>query len=156
MKEKADFRGTTQYASPYTHEGRDQCPRDDLYSVIYTFVDFFCGKLPWTDASRQRNKAVVADLKFKYRENSDEFITWMQETISAAVADCSLLLSTTIPTIPLQPYLPTAVSSSDAATKLYSLFPVTVQKNLKQILDYIKVSSNFLLPFVLIPEIPLR
>lgn len=30
-RENADFRGTTLYASPYAHEGEDQCPRDDLF-----------------------------------------------------------------------------------------------------------------------------
>lgn len=44
MKEKAEFRGTTVYASPFVHEGHDQCPRDDLCSIMHVFFDMTCGK----------------------------------------------------------------------------------------------------------------
>ena len=44
-RENADFRGTTLYASPYAHEGEDQCPRDDVFSLLFVFCDLVCGQV---------------------------------------------------------------------------------------------------------------
>ena len=50
--EKADkeFRGTTQYASPFVHiYNVDQCPRDDLFSLFFVMADMLCGQVPTSD-----------------------------------------------------------------------------------------------------------
>ena len=44
-RENADFRGTTLYASPSAHEGEDQCPRDDVFSLMFVFCDLVCGQV---------------------------------------------------------------------------------------------------------------
>lgn len=41
------FRGTTSFASIYSHEGRTLSRRDDLWSLLYILVDLYCGTLPW-------------------------------------------------------------------------------------------------------------
>lgn len=44
--DKADFRGTTQYASPLVHIfGADQSPRDDLFSLFFVLTDMICGQV---------------------------------------------------------------------------------------------------------------
>lgn len=37
-RDKAEFRGTTLYASVHTHELQDQAPRDDLYSIVFVLL----------------------------------------------------------------------------------------------------------------------
>lgn len=46
-KNRAGFRGTCKYASIYTHNFQDQCPRDDLISWCYSMVELVEGYLPW-------------------------------------------------------------------------------------------------------------
>ena len=75
-RERAEFRGTTIYASPFAHEQQDQCPRDDIFSVMHVFLDMTCGKLPWGDAARAKDKPKVIELKKKYYDNIDELMTW--------------------------------------------------------------------------------
>lgn len=38
-REKAPFRGTTLYASLASHYNKDLAPKDDLYSIIFMFID---------------------------------------------------------------------------------------------------------------------
>ena len=83
-KDKAEFRGTTLYASPHTHEGRDQAPRDDLISIAYVFLDLLCGKLPWTDATRAKDKPEVTALKRRYFDDCESLVRWASEQVSAA------------------------------------------------------------------------
>lgn len=73
-REKAEFRGTTTYASPHVHQGFDQCPRDDLFSWMYVLLDLICGKLPWVDASRNKDKSTVSQLKNEYLNNPSKLI----------------------------------------------------------------------------------
>ena len=35
------------YASLCIHQGKDYCPRDDAWSVLYVFCDLVSGGLPW-------------------------------------------------------------------------------------------------------------
>ena len=65
-RENVEFRGTTIYASPFTLEKEEQCPRDDLYGLAFVLCDFLCGTLPWAEASRDKNKPEVARLKKYY------------------------------------------------------------------------------------------
>lgn len=84
-RETAEFRGTVQYASPYVHEGQDQCPRDDLYSLALVFVDLVCGKLPWSEAYRQtKDKQAAFQTKQSYLVNPDSMMNWVAETVIAA------------------------------------------------------------------------
>lgn len=84
-KESADFRGTTIYASSFVHEGFDQCPRDDLISVLHVFFDMIIGKLPWSDAARSKCKPAAVAMKLNMYRNPDEFIAWLCEEVSSKV-----------------------------------------------------------------------
>jgi serine/threonine protein kinase len=79
----ADFRGTTTYASLNVHLGEDQCPRDDLFSLIFVFCDLVCGKLPWTEAARDRNKHEVANLKMNLLGDPSKFVLWVHAIASS-------------------------------------------------------------------------
>ncbi|EEC50328.1 predicted protein, partial [Phaeodactylum tricornutum CCAP 1055/1] len=46
-REKAEFRGTSMYASLRVHQGKDYAPRDDVWSLLYVFCDLVSGGLPW-------------------------------------------------------------------------------------------------------------
>lgn len=84
-RESAEFRGTVLYASPFAHKQQDQCPRDDLFSLVLVFIDLVCGKLPWADAYRQnKDKAVAAASKTAYLETPDNIIKWVADTVIAA------------------------------------------------------------------------
>ena len=53
------FRGSTTYASPAAHSGRDASRRDDLWSWIYSVSELVVGTLPWReydDSSSQKNR----------------------------------------------------------------------------------------------------
>ncbi|KRX27241.1 putative serine/threonine-protein kinase, partial [Trichinella nelsoni] len=53
----AKFRGTIRYASPYCHARKDYGRRDDLYSWLYTLVEFRRGYLIWRDVRDEKNVA---------------------------------------------------------------------------------------------------
>ncbi|KAA6393234.1 MAG: putative Tau-tubulin kinase 1, partial [Streblomastix strix] len=44
---KGNFRGTVRYASVNAHRRREIGRNDDLMSLIYIFVEFYSGNLPW-------------------------------------------------------------------------------------------------------------
>jgi hypothetical protein len=85
-RESAEFRGTTLYASPFIHKGDDQCPRDDLYSLMFVLCDLICGRLPWSEAARSKDKQTVAHLKEEYLEQPQKFIEWIASNVAAAEA----------------------------------------------------------------------
>ena len=60
----------------------DQCPRDDLFSIFYVIVDLICGRLPWTDASRAKERDLLAALKRKYANDIPSLIKWMKIEVS--------------------------------------------------------------------------
>ncbi len=82
-RDKAEFRGTTLYASPFVHQKEDQCCRDDLYSMLFVFLDLITGKLPWSEAAYAKDKVKVAELKEEYCFNPNHFVTWITEVLKA-------------------------------------------------------------------------
>eukprot|EP00981_Chlorochromonas_danica_P007327 scaffold1690_cov177-Ochromonas_danica.AAC.4 len=110
-REKAEFRGTTIYASPFVHEGQDQCPRDDLCSVLHVFFDMLCGKLPWGDAARMKDKATVAAIKRKCYDDIEYFIDWERTQVR---------------------------STEESKGVVETNFPVIVQESCRSILTHLK------------------
>jgi len=78
-RENCEFRGTAQYASPFAHEGQDQGPRDDVLGLLLVFFDLICGKLPWLDAARARDKGTVAELKKKLFNDPKKLTQYVHE-----------------------------------------------------------------------------
>ncbi|CAM9973771.1 unnamed protein product, partial [Ascophyllum nodosum] len=72
-REKAEFRGTSMYASLGTHEERDQSRKDDLESLLYVFLDLYMGKLPWAEEARRKRKKETADMKRRYQQGKERF-----------------------------------------------------------------------------------
>jgi serine/threonine protein kinase len=46
-RQRCGFHGTSRYASTHAHSSRDQCPRDDLASWLYSVAELAEGRLPW-------------------------------------------------------------------------------------------------------------
>jgi hypothetical protein len=59
QRPKAQFRGSSKYASIYAHQNEDQGRRDDLWSLFYMLVEFLEGVLPWTEARARASVCVV-------------------------------------------------------------------------------------------------
>ena len=55
-RESADFRGTSMYASLRVHQGKDHCPRDDIWGLLYVFCDLVSGGLPWMGYASARDR----------------------------------------------------------------------------------------------------
>lgn len=62
-RSKADFRGTSMYASLRVHQEMDYCPRDDVWSLLYVFCDLVSGGLPWMSHAANRNRDECKALK---------------------------------------------------------------------------------------------
>ncbi|KAK8789887.1 hypothetical protein WA158_006667 [Blastocystis sp. Blastoise] len=67
---KAQFRGTTLYASPNSHLEKELGRRDDMYSVLFMFIDI---GLPWRNESVS-NKKLAVEIKRKFINNLEEEI----------------------------------------------------------------------------------
>lgn len=60
---KADFRGTSMYASLQIHRGRDYAARDDVWSLLYVFCDLVSGGLPWMSHAANKDRASCQSYK---------------------------------------------------------------------------------------------
>ncbi len=69
---KAEFRGTSMYASPRVHQGRDYCPRDDVWSLLYVFCDLVSGGLPWMSYAAGRERESCQAFKERIHANDGE------------------------------------------------------------------------------------
>nr|CCA19653.1 tautubulin kinase putative [Albugo laibachii Nc14]CCA23085.1 tautubulin kinase putative [Albugo laibachii Nc14] len=73
-REKADFRGTSMYASLSAHRRQELSPKDDLWSWLYLLLDFMRGELPWALDAQQKNRQIVLELKEYYTEKKPELL----------------------------------------------------------------------------------
>lgn len=62
-RDSAEFRGTSMYASLRVHQGRDHCPRDDIWGLLYVFCDLVAGGLPWMSYASARDRASCQIIK---------------------------------------------------------------------------------------------
>ncbi|KAL7526792.1 hypothetical protein ACHAWF_001914, partial [Thalassiosira exigua] len=62
-REAAEFRGTSMYASLRVHQGKDHCPRDDIWGLLYVFCDLVSGGLPWMQYASARDRSSCQILK---------------------------------------------------------------------------------------------
>ncbi|CAM9669543.1 unnamed protein product, partial [Ectocarpus sp. 12 AP-2014] len=69
-RERAEFRGTSMYASLGAHEERDQSRKDDLESLLYVFLDLYTGKLPWAEHARRKEKKETTEMKRQYFDSN--------------------------------------------------------------------------------------
>jgi serine/threonine protein kinase len=68
-REKADFRGTSMYASLRVHQQQDYSFRDDMWSVMYVFCDLVSGGLPWMSYAANRDRDACGDIKADIFQN---------------------------------------------------------------------------------------
>lgn len=62
-RESAEFRGTSMYASLRVHQGKDHCPRDDIWGLLYVFCDLVTGGLPWMSHAAARDRSSCQIIK---------------------------------------------------------------------------------------------
>lgn len=72
-RSRAEFRGSTMYASLNAHQGKDQSRKDDLASLVYVFMDLFLGELPWAAQARRKEKAAVVEIKQNFMQTPDVY-----------------------------------------------------------------------------------
>ncbi|KAA6391864.1 MAG: putative tau-tubulin kinase 2 [Streblomastix strix] len=72
---KGSFRGTVRYASVNSHRKRELGRQDDLMSLIYIFVEFYTGSLPWVSITDTEE---ILRLKERY-QGGDLLIKMPQE-----------------------------------------------------------------------------
>jgi hypothetical protein len=70
-REKADFRGTSMYASLRVHQLKDYGFRDDMWSVLYVFCDLVTGGLPWMSYAANRDRETCQKIKETIFETKD-------------------------------------------------------------------------------------
>ena len=72
------FRGSTTYASVNVHAGKEQGPRDDLWSLFYFLAECHEGTLPWRSSKKRRvnddedAKRAVFEEKMKYLKHPEQ------------------------------------------------------------------------------------
>lgn len=60
---KAEFRGTSMYASLRVHQEYDHCRRDDIWGLMYVFCDLVSGGLPWAKYAYNRERSMCQRIK---------------------------------------------------------------------------------------------
>ena len=105
------------FASVNTHEDKDQSYRDDLWSIIFSFVEILLGQLPWSEVGKKKEKLLVKESKKEYTTNVQEekFTKWIIEQILTTESEVHKS-SHSLLTHPLQrvsPTQPTKVKEED-------------------------------------------
>jgi hypothetical protein len=79
------------FASLNTHEDKDQSYRDDLWSILFSFVDILLGQLPWSEEGKKKEKLLVKELKREYTTNVQEekFTKWIVGQILTTESEVS-------------------------------------------------------------------
>ena len=49
-----------------------------MFSLVFVFCDLVCGKLPWSEAARLKDKRQVASLKKQYLADPRRFVEWIK------------------------------------------------------------------------------
>lgn len=62
------------YASPYVHLLEEYCPRDDLFSCLFIFLDMTQGDLPWAAAASARQRDECGIQKDKCLQVPENFL----------------------------------------------------------------------------------
>jgi casein kinase 1 len=57
------FTGTLRYAPIAPHFGFESCRRDELESLLYNFIFFLKGKLPWQGMSSKDSRIEIGEAK---------------------------------------------------------------------------------------------
>jgi len=70
---KAEFRGSSMYASPNIHNLEEYSPRDDIFSCLFIFLDLVAGGLPWASAASQRKRDECGRIKEKCMDDPIRF-----------------------------------------------------------------------------------
>lgn len=79
------------YASVNTHEEKDQSYRDDIWSVLFSFVDILVGQLPWSEEAKKKEKKIVTDIKRDFTTTNEKFTNWIIEQILTTENDVKFL-----------------------------------------------------------------
>jgi len=75
--------GSRRYMSINTHQRKDQGRRDDLWSLLYVFIEFYTATLPWAHLRGIQNLDNVRDMKIQYNNEKlvkncpEEFLKFM-------------------------------------------------------------------------------
>jgi tau tubulin kinase len=85
-REKAEFRGTSMYASLRVHQLRDYCPRDDMWSLMYVFCDLVSGGLPWMQQAANRDRTECQRIKEMVHGDGEKYETDQTELL--LMGDC--------------------------------------------------------------------
>jgi hypothetical protein len=85
-REKAEFRGTSMYASLRVHQLHDYCPRDDMWSLMYVFCDLVTGGLPWMQHAANRDRAACQQIKEMVHGDGEKYA--QDQTELLLMGDC--------------------------------------------------------------------
>jgi serine/threonine protein kinase len=85
-RDKAEFRGTSMYASVHVHQLKDYCPRDDIYSLMYVFCDLVSGGLPWMSAAANRDRNKCQEMKERVHTTAGTALLLMGDVYHLAMA----------------------------------------------------------------------
>ena len=82
---KRDLRGTAPYASINAHLGIEQSRRDDLEALVYVWLYFLLGKLPWQGKLDEKQRVqrylemkVATTIESLCQDLPQEFVTYFK------------------------------------------------------------------------------
>ncbi|CAB3404120.1 unnamed protein product [Caenorhabditis bovis] len=69
-REKPGFRGTLRYVSTRVHDKKEQCPADDLVSMVFSGVELLLTNLPWRSLPTED----LREAKEEFKEPSSPYL----------------------------------------------------------------------------------